>query len=390
MNFTNATNGTIEDNSCPITLDIFFIHHEEVTYGKAYEFVKLGFSPQCLCLSLECQDSEIAYLYFKQLYDNPKRLFHTQYALGVVVLLINLLVVLVVLTSPGLRTNASFILICSLAMSDVLIGLYTVGIAVFNPFTESTITPNQMMKNDISMCPYLGFVFTTGQTTTVFISLLLTIERYLAIVRCIRPRPKLQFKYSLGIAVLIWITGVSYAVLPLLGVQELQYHKWFQCTMPFHKSTDVLDDTSTVTLVIAIGFVMVYVTSVALYLYIYFFFCKSTAHLAIRREARLAKRLSLVVCTNFLFFVVPTILFLYYVYRFMDVLFSDVGETFGRLQGFIIMGDLGTGDVAWCQFITQPFYVCHQTPEVSTRNQSYLQKTGQVFRSDCGHAGRRK
>jgi hypothetical protein len=144
-------------------------------------------------------------------------------------------------------------------------------------------------------------------------------------------------KITLVLSAIIWLLGIVYALLPILGVKELQYHKWFQCTMPFHRSTGVLDDTSTVTLVIAIAFVVVYVASVALYLYIYFFFCKSTAHLAIRREARLAKRLSLVVCTNFLFFVAPTVLFLYYVYRFMDVLF-EVSETLASLQGFIIMG----------------------------------------------------
>ena len=132
--------------ACDVTLDTFFIHHQEVTYGKAYEFVKLGFSPQCLCNSHECFNEEITHVYFQQLNDLPKKLFYTQYVLGAILLVINLTIVVFVLIARTLRTNASFILICSLAMSDVLIGLYTVGIAVFNPFTESTITPNQMMK----------------------------------------------------------------------------------------------------------------------------------------------------------------------------------------------------------------------------------------------------
>ena len=167
----------------------------------------------------------------------------------------------------------------------------------------------------------------------------MTVERYLAIVHCDRPSLRMNTKITFILTTVIWVFGVVYAVLPLLGVQELQYHKWFQCTMPFHKSTDVLDDTSTVTLVVAIGFVLVYLASVALYVRIYIYVRTASANFSVgvRREARLAKRIALVVCTNFIFFVVPTILFLVYVYRFMKVLF-DVGSTFLSLRGFIVMG----------------------------------------------------
>ncbi|KAK3736476.1 hypothetical protein QZH41_005830 [Actinostola sp. cb2023] len=368
-NFT--VNATMEEASCQVTLDTFFLHHEEVSYDRAYKFVKLGFSPQCLCTSHDCQDNEIRYPYFKQLYSVPKRLFYIQYVLGFLVLIINLVIVLVVFSSKALRCNASFILICSMSVSDVFVGIYTIGIAFFNPFKASTVTPTELMENDNAACPYLGFVFTTGQTTAVFTSLFLTVERYIAIIRCLRPRQKLGLRYSVGISLVIWVVGILYALLPIFGVNQLQYHKWFQCTMPFHKSS-VMDDTSLVTLVIVIGFVMVYVASVALYLYIYFVFCKSTAHLAIRREARLAKRLSLVVGTNFFFFVVPTVLFLVYVYRFMDVL-TDVGATFSSLQGFIIMGSWVPVTLLGVSSLLNPFMYAF-------RHQKFRVEIGKVCR----------
>lgn len=367
----NSTINNESIGSCHVTLDTFFLHHNEVIYHRAYNFVKLGFSPQCLCTSIECRVNEIQYPYFKQLYSTPQKLFYVQYVLGFLVLVINLIIVFVVVCSKTLHRNASFVLICSMSLSDVLVGIYTLGIAHFNPFKATTVTPDELMRNDNAACPYLGFVFTTGQTTTVFTSLFLTIERYLAIIRCIRPRQKLELHHSVGISLVIWLVGILYAFLPIFGVKELQYHKWFQCTMPFHKSSKI-DDTSMATLVIVTGFVMIYVASVALYLYIYFVFCKSTAHLAIRREARLAKRLSLVVGTNFFFFVVPTVLFLVYVYRFMDVL-TDMAATFSSLQGFIILGSWVPVTILGINSLINPFIYAF-------RHQKFRREIGRVCR----------
>lgn len=327
-----------ETFECPVRVN-FFVHDDEVTYtGYAYKVVKLGYSPQCLCQSTECANHEITYPYFRKLNELPKKLFYFQYILGSFLLCINLVIVVVVLSTRGLRTSASFILICSMAMSDTLIGVYTIGIAIFNPFTKVTVTPIEMINNDSHACPYLGFVFTTGQTTTVLTSLVLTVERYLAIVHCDKPAYRMTAKFTLGLSIAIWLLGILYALLPNVGVQAIHYHKWFQCTMPFHEASGSLEDTSTVTLIIAIGFVLIYLASIAFYIRIYIYVRTASANFSVgvQREARLAKRIAIVVCTNFVFFVAPTVLFLVYVYRFTKVLMSM--ESFSSLRGFVITG----------------------------------------------------
>lgn len=333
-----ATNQSLDEPFvCHVGID-FFIHHKEVTYGYAYKVVKLGYSPQCLCQSMECVKNEITYPYMRQLYDVPKKLFYFQYILGSFLLCINMIIVVVVLSTRGLRTSASFILICSMAMSDTLIGVYTIGIAIFNPFNKVTVTPIEMMKNDTKACPYLGFVFTTGQTTTVLTSLVLTVERYLAIVHCDKPGYRMTAKFTLGLSIVIWLVGFLYALLPSLGVKAMQYHKWFQCTMPFHKSSGTPEDTSTVTLIIAIGFVLIYLASIAFYVRIYIYVRTASANFSVgvQREARLAKRIAIVVCTNFVFFVAPVVMFLVYVYRFTEAL-MDI-TSFSSFRGFVISG----------------------------------------------------
>lgn len=334
-----SVNESIDDldmQVCRIALG-FFIHHDEVDYGHSYDFVKLGFSPQCLCNSMDCYTHEVTYPYFKELNDLPKKLFYFQYLLGFLLVCINMVIVVVVLHTRSLRTSASFILICSMALSDTLIGMYTIGIAIFNPFTAVTVTPIEMMQNDNSACPYLGFVFTTGQTTTVLTSLVLTIERYLAIVHCDKPAMRMTAKFTLLLSLAIWLVGALFALLPSFGVKEMQYHKWFQCTMPFHKSPGTLEDTSTITLLIAVGFVLIYLASIALYFRIFMFVRAARANFSVgvQREARLAKRIAVVVGTNLFFFVVPTVLFLVYVYRFTSIL-MDVTESLASFQGFII------------------------------------------------------
>lgn len=323
---------------CPVRAD-FFVHYDEVAYtGYAYKVVRLGYSPQCLCQSTECANHEITYPYFQKLNELPKKLFYFQYVLGFFLLCINTTIVVVVLLTRGLRTSASFILICSMAMSDTLIGVYTIGIAIFNPFTKVTVTPIEMINNDSHACPYLGFVFTTGQTTTVLTSLVLTVERYLAIVYCDKPAYRMTAKFTLGLSIGIWLIGLLYALLPNLGVKAIHYHKWFQCTMPFHEASGTLEDTSTVTLVIAIGFVLIYLASIAFYIRIYFYVRKASANFSVgvQREARLAKRIAIVVSTNFVFFLAPTVMFLVYVYRFTKVLMTM--KSFSSLRGFVVIG----------------------------------------------------
>ena len=325
-----------EDMTCYVTLKDDFYHHKEVEYGVSARLVRQGFSPQCLCdYNSECYKYDVTVPYLTQLYSIPRKLFLSQYALGGLIIVLNLIVLVVIFSSKLLRNNSSFILVGSVALSDLLIGVHGVAIAKNNLFSDSyDVKPRAIMDNDTSICTYMGMIFTIGQVTAVINSLMLTLERYLVIVYFQRCRGKIEKRTLIALLSLVWITAIVFASLPLL-VKTLKYHKWFQCTMPSHTGKVILE-TSNVTLSIYGIFVFLYLISLGLYVLIFCYARKSSVQFGIKREARLARKIAVLVSSNFILFTLPTVLLLVYVYSFLDVL--NMARSFSSMRSLFIVG----------------------------------------------------
>ena len=323
---------------CHVTLKEFYLYPDEVKYGVSAQFVKQGFSPQCFCDPYsDCFNNDITITFLRQLYYLPRKLFFSQYALGALAIFLNLIVLVVIITSRILRKNISFILVGSMALSDLLIGVHSVAIAKYNLFSNSNeVIPRVIMEHDDSNCIYIGMIFTTGQVTAVINSLLLTLERYLVIVYFQRCRRKVRKRTLMVVLSLVWVAAAIFASLPLLGVKTLKYHKWFQCTMPFHTGKQIVE-TSDLTLSISAIFVFLYLVSIGLYVLIFCYARKSSVQFGIKREARLARKIAMLVSSNFILFTLPTVLLLVYVYSFSDVLF-EMAKSFSSMRSFLIVG----------------------------------------------------
>ena len=330
--------GDYEDIPCHVTLKEFYPYPDEVNYGVSAQFVKQGFSPQCFCDTFsDCSKNEVINTFLRQLYHVPRKLFFSQYASGALIIFLNLIVLVVIVSSKILRNNISFILVGSMSLSDLLIGVYCVMIAKHNLFSNSDeVIPRVIMESDSSICNYIGMIFTTGQITAVINSLLLTLERYLVIVHFQGCRGKLHKRTLFVILSLVWIAAIIFASLPLLGVKRLNYHKWFQCTMPFHTGKGIVE-TSDVTLSISAIFVFLYLISLGLYVLIFCHVRKSSIQFGIKREARLARKIATLVSSNFILFTLPTVLLLVYVYSFSDFLL-DMVKSFSSMRSFLIVG----------------------------------------------------
>ena len=326
-----------EDLTCYVTFKDFYYHHKEVKYGVSARFVKQGFSPQCFCdHDSECHNYDVIVPYLRQLYSIPRRIFLSQYALGALIIVLNLTVLVVIISSKLLRNNISFILVGSVALSDLLIGVHGVAIAKNNLFSDSyDVKPRAIMDNDTSICTYMGMIFTVGQVTAVINSLMLTLERYLVIVYFQRFRAKINKRTLIILLAFVWIAAMIFASLPLLGVKTLKYHKWFQCTMPFHTGKVMLE-TSNVTLSISGIFVLLYMISLGLYVLIFCYARKSSVQFGIKREAKLARKIAVLVSSNFILFTLPTVLLLVYVYSFSDVL--HMAKSFSSMRSLFIVG----------------------------------------------------
>lgn len=330
--------GDNEDIPCHVTMKDLYFYPSEVNYGVSAVFVKQGFSPQCLCdSSSDCFENDIIIAFLRQLYYIPRKLFHSQYALGALAIFLNMIVLFVIISSKILRKNISFMLVGSMALSDLLIGVYSVAIAKHNLFSNSEVViPHVIMDNDSSTCSFIGMIFTTGQVTAVVNSFLLTLERYLVIVYFQGYHHKFRKRTLLIVLSLVWIGAVIFASLPLLGVKTLKYHKWFQCTMPFHMGKGIRE-TSDVTLGISATFVFLYLISLGLYVLIFCYARKSSAQFGIKREARLARKIAMLVSSNFILFTLPTVLLLVYVYNFSDFLFNMV-RSFSSMRSLLTVG----------------------------------------------------
>lgn len=326
-----------EDMTCYVSLKDFYYHHREVEYGVSARFVKQGYSPQCFCdYNSECYNYDVIVPFLRQLYSIPRKLFLSQYALGGLIIVLNVIVLVVIITSKLLRNNISFILVGSVALSDLLIGVHGVAIAKNNFFSESDdVKPRAIMDTDTSICTYMGMIFTVGQVTAVINSLMLTLERYLVIVYFQKCRGKMKKRTLIAVLSLVWIAAIIFASLPLLGVKTLKYHKWFQCTMPFHTGNIILE-TSNVTLSISGIFVFLYLISLGLYVLIFCYARKSSVQFGIKREARLARKIAVLVSSNFILFTLPTVLLLVYVYSFSDVL--HMAKSFSSMRSLFIVG----------------------------------------------------
>ena len=324
------------DMKCQVTLKEFYYYPKEVNYGVSARFVKQGFSPQCFCdYSSDCYDCDVVIPYLKQLYELPRKLFLSQYALGGLIVILNMIVLIVIITSRLLRNNISFVLVGSMALSDLLIGVHSLVIAKYNIFSESDVKPRVVMETDTSVCTYIGMVFTVGQVTAVFNSLMLTVERYLVIVYFQKCRGKVKKRTLVIILFLVWAAAITFASLPLFGVGKLKYHKWFQCTMPFHTGKNLLK-TSNITLSISAIFVFLYIISLGLYVMIFCYARKSSLQFGIKREARLARKIAVLVSSNFILFTLPTVLLLVYVYSFSEIL--DMAKSFSSMRSLFIVG----------------------------------------------------
>lgn len=311
-----------------------------VQYGKSLFFVEHGFSPQCLCdeQRQSCADEEVFLPYDLGLNTLPRQLFYVEYILGAIAAILNLVVVLVSFGSSSLRKSTSFLLIGNIGFCDVIMGVYSVLIGRFTVY-EFIVNVNEYPGMDTFVnvyCTVMGVIFTTAQITSVSTSLLVTIERYLSIVHCMNPEARLRKRVAVWCLAGIWCGAIAYSLLAVFRVGGLRYHGEFTCMMPFTNGPNQ-EDTSVAGLAVASLLVLFYLVTFALYIHIFLHVKKSQVSAGVKRKASLAKNISVMVFTNFLFFVIPMVCTLLYVYRFEYLLKAFKVDSLKDLQIYFIM-----------------------------------------------------
>lgn len=338
------------DLAC-ITVPEEFVFADEIEYGRSLSFVRRGFSPQCLCED-NCFMKEIGTPYDLALNTLPRKLFYVEYIFGVIAVVLNLVVVFICFGSRSMRNSTSFILIGNIGVCDVIMGVYSLLIARYTVYefivNEKEYPGMDTFVNDY--CSIMGAIFTTAQITSVSSSFLATLERYLSIVYCMNPEARLRKSVALWCLAAIWSISIGYSLLAVFHVGGLRYHGEFTCMMPFVNGPDQYD-TSITGLAVAALLVLFYLVSIALYIHIFVHVRKTGISAGVKRKAALAKNISLMVCTNFAFFIIPMVCTLLFVYQFDQLINAFKVDSLRSLKVYFIM-------LSWLPVVFLSFNSC--------------------------------
>ncbi|XP_068739664.1 lutropin-choriogonadotropic hormone receptor-like [Montipora capricornis] len=311
---------------------------EEIKYGKSLFFTEKGFSPQCICEKENCQSVEISMPYDRTLNTLPRKLFYVEYMFGVIALMLNVLVVFICFGSISLRKSTSFIFIGNIGFCDAMMGVYSILLGRFTVY-EFIVNTEKYPDIDVfvnSYCTVMGAIFTTAQITSVSTSFLATLERYLSIVHCMKPELRLRKSVALLCLAGIWCVAIGYSLLAVFQVGGLRYHGEFTCMMPFTDGPEIWD-TSMTGLAVTCSLVVFYLVSFALYFHLFVYVKKTEISAGVKRKATLAKNISLMVFTNFLFFIIPMVCTLLFVYRYSELAEAFKVDTLKELRIYFIM-----------------------------------------------------
>ena len=263
------------------------------------EYAQYGYFPQCLETSSACYHSEIRVTPIHRCWDEDNKILYVEFLISPIAMILNLTVILVTLTTRVLRRNVTMFLTSNMALSDFMISLYTLILvsARLKPYTEFLL----IMDN---LCNAIGFMWLIGQIVSIKTSIILSAERYLAVVYCMKPSIRVTRKIAVGLVALTWCLGVAVGVLPLAKVSV--YNGNTYC-IPIRPIKDI-PHSYQLSIALSLWGILLYVITIPMYVKIFLAVKKSSERAGIKRDGTLARRIGTMVLSNMLFFLVPIII----------------------------------------------------------------------------------
>lgn len=229
------------------------------------------------------------------------------FVLGTSAILSNLVVFTTVMRAKNLRKCLPFLLVSEMAFCDFLVGIYSVGMAFGHGQSVHEFKTWQTIY-----CPIFRNLFIVVEVVGSLTSLLMTIERYMAVVFCMRPSVRLGRKAMATSLVLFWIAGATAAALIQILDAKNNQKPGHMCLI--HRNQSLIS-TVFVSELLLLCLILIYFVVVVLYLHIFIVARKSARNLGVLRESRLAKRVSVIVLTSFVFFAAPNFSLAWFTFR---------------------------------------------------------------------------
>lgn len=275
------------------------VNEIEIRSKEVVEYARHGFFPTCLEKKKECYDSVIRVTPIHKCWDSSNKYLNAVFFISPIAFLLNLTVVLIVLTTRALRRNVTLFLTCNMAFSDFILSLYAI---ILISTRQKSYVDFLMIQRD--MCNIIGFMWLTCQIVSIKTSLILTVERFLAVVYCMEPTIRITRKLSVALTALIWILGVAVAILPLLKISV--YYSNTYC-IPIRPIKDI-PHSYELSVGLSLWGMLIYCITIPFYVKIFLAVKKTSKRAGVKRDGTLAKRICILVLSNMLFFFFPIVI----------------------------------------------------------------------------------
>ena len=229
------------------------------------------------------------------------------FTLGAIAVLTNVTVFGTVMGVKNLRICSPFLLVSHMALCDFLVGIYSFGIAFGHQENHLKFDAWKEIY-----CPIFRSIFILAEVAGSLTSLLMTTERYLAIVFCMKPGIRLGRKAIAAALALFWIAGAASATLVQILDKRNNQKDGQMCLInrnSYKKSTVFVSELLLLFLVFA------YLVVVVLYIHIFVVVRRSARNLGVLRESKLAKRISAIVLSSFVFFAAPNFVSAWFIFN---------------------------------------------------------------------------
>ena len=236
--------------------------------------------------------------YFSYSVDNPcwgaqLLALNCQSFLGGLAVLLNLVVFVTIITSKSLRKNVSMLFVCSMALSDLVLGVYFICIYIY--LTSSSYF--YLYVNSRSNCFKFGWLWVLGQAGSVFTSFFLTFERYLVIVYSMNQDVRITRRMAMMLITSCWLSAI------FLTGYSLYQNSILCIPMAFSAKPSLIIHSFTIS--VGTLAILCYLITVIFYIHIYITVKRTAQDAGIKRESKLAKNIARLVSTNAFFFVLP-------------------------------------------------------------------------------------
>ena len=207
-------------------------------------------------------------------------------------LLGNSVVLLVLITSRSKFTVPKF-LMCNLAFADFFMGVYLLLLASIDVHTLGEYFNYAVEWQNEGGCQVAGFMSVFSSELSVFTLTIITLERWYAISHAIHLNKRLKLRQSLFLMFVGFLFASTLAVLPLVGISG--YGNVSIC-LPM-KADNAVDVGYIVSLLIMNGIMFLAICSC--YINMYWKVKSGSDCTARSNDATIAKRMALLVFTNF-------------------------------------------------------------------------------------------